>query len=40
MVLRTSGGRDYLSFHWPNSTPDERVTLAEIEISGAGIRIL
>lgn len=40
MILRTSAGRDYLSFHWPNSSPDERVTLTEIEISGDGIRIL
>lgn len=40
MVLRTSGGRDYLGFHWPNSTPDERVRLTEVDISRAGIRIL
>ncbi|HKU03177.1 MAG TPA: glycoside hydrolase family 43 protein [Arthrobacter sp.] len=40
MVLRTSGGRDYLCFHWPNSTPDERVRLTEVDFSGAGIRIL
>ena len=40
MVLRTSGGRDYLGFHWPNSTPDERVRLTEVDISGDGIRIL
>ena len=40
MVLRTSGGRDYVAFHWPNSTPDERVRLAEVDISGAGIRIM
>lgn len=40
MVLRTSGGRNYLGFHWPNSTPDERVRLTEVDISRAGIRIL
>lgn len=40
MVLRTSGGRDYLCFHWPNSSPGERVRLTEVDISGVGIRIL
>lgn len=40
MVLRTSSGHDYLVFHWPNNTPDERVKLAEVEIKGAQVRIL
>jgi hypothetical protein len=25
MILRTANGHDYLVFHWPNNTPDERV---------------
>ncbi|MDR6791872.1 hypothetical protein J2X12_001299 [Pseudarthrobacter oxydans] len=40
MVLRASTGRDYLAFHWPNNTPDERVQLTEVHISGASVRIL
>jgi hypothetical protein len=40
MILRTSGGRDYLCFHCPNNTPEERVTLIEVEVSSRGIRIL
>jgi hypothetical protein len=40
MVLRASSGRDYLAFHWPNNTPDERVQLTEVEVKGASIKIL
>ncbi|MDQ0826011.1 hypothetical protein QFZ60_002184 [Arthrobacter sp. B2I5] len=40
MILRTSKGQDYLVFHWPNNTPDERVKLTEVEIKGTRIRIL
>jgi hypothetical protein len=40
MVLRASTGRDYLAFHWPNNTPDERVQLTEVHINGATIKIL
>ncbi|MCU1517358.1 MAG: glycoside hydrolase [Pseudarthrobacter sp.] len=40
MILRTSTGHDYLVFHWPNNTPDERVKLTEVEIKGARVRIL
>ncbi|WP_255470757.1 glycoside hydrolase family 43 protein [Pseudarthrobacter sp. B4EP4b] len=40
MILRTSKGHDYLVFHWPNNTPDERVKLTEVEIKGARVRIL
>jgi hypothetical protein len=40
MVLRASSGRDYLAFHWPNNTPDERVRLTEVDINGASVRIL
>jgi beta-xylosidase len=40
MILRTSKGKDYLVFHWPNNTPDERVKLTEVEIKGARVRIL
>lgn len=39
MILRTTKGKDYLVFHWPNDTPDERVKLAEVEIKGAQVRI-
>ncbi|WP_426226406.1 glycoside hydrolase family 43 protein [Pseudarthrobacter sp. DSP2-3-2b1] len=40
MILRTSNGRDYLVFHWPNNTPDERVKITEVEIKGNRVRIL
>ena len=40
MILRTSSGQDYLVFHRPNNTPDERVKLTEVEIKGARVRIL
>jgi hypothetical protein len=40
MILRASSGRDYLAFHWPNDSPDERVKLTEVEISGASVHIL
>jgi hypothetical protein len=40
MVLRTSGGRDYLVFHGPNDTPNERVRITGVEIDGNSIRVL
>lgn len=40
MILRTSSGQDYLVFHWPNYTPDERVKLTEVGIEGTRVRIL
>jgi len=40
MILRTSGGRDYLAFHWPNTTPDERVRLPESGYRRGRIRFL
>ncbi|MFF2029195.1 glycoside hydrolase family 43 protein [Arthrobacter sp. NPDC058192] len=40
MILRASSGRDYLTFHWPNNSPDERVKLTEVEINGASVYIL
>lgn len=40
MVLRTSGGRDYLVFHGPNDTPNERVRLTGVRIDGDSIRLL
>lgn len=40
MILRASSGHDYLVFHWPNNTPDERVKLTKVEIKAAQVRIL
>jgi len=40
MILRTSGGREYLVFHGPNETPNERVRLTGVEIGRNSVRIL
>ena len=40
MVLRTAGGTDYLTFHHPNETPDERAQLVEVTITDDDIRLL
>jgi hypothetical protein len=40
MILRTSSGRSCLVFHSPNDTPNERVTLLDVEVAAGAIRIL
>jgi hypothetical protein len=39
MVLHTTAGADFLVFHWPNDTPDERVKLVEVDITADGIQL-
>ncbi|MGY4857264.1 glycoside hydrolase family 43 protein [Cryobacterium sp. AP23] len=39
MILHTSTGRTCLVFHAPNNTPDERVTLIDVEITTDSIRL-
>jgi hypothetical protein len=40
MLLRTSMGSDFLVFHWPNQTPDERAKLAPVLVSDTGLELL
>ncbi|MET1089703.1 MAG: family 43 glycosylhydrolase [Arthrobacter sp.] len=40
MIPHTSSNRSCLVFHSPNGTPNERVTLLDIEVGANGIRIL
>jgi hypothetical protein len=40
MVLRTSAGQDFLVFHWPNQTPNERTKLALLEVNQNGLKLL
>lgn len=39
MVLRTAAGEDFLIFHAPNDTPNERVRLVNISITNDGIEL-
>lgn len=40
MILRTGAGADYLVFHTPNETPDERATLIPVELTAHGVRVI
>lgn len=37
MILRTAAGPTYLTLHYPNDTPNERLALLEVAITEAGI---
>lgn len=40
MLLRTSMGKDFLVFHWPNQTPDERAQLAPVAVTDSGLELI
>jgi hypothetical protein len=40
MILQTSDGRDLLTFHAPNDTPNERVCLVNVLITNDGIELI
>jgi hypothetical protein len=40
MLLRTSMGKDFLVFHWPNQTPDERAKLAPVVVTDTGLKLV
>ena len=40
MLLRTSMGEDFLVFHWPNQSPDERAKLAPVRITHSGLELI
>lgn len=37
MIIRTSAGPTYLTLHYPNDTPNERLALLEVTITDSGI---
>jgi len=40
MIFTDQHGDQRLVFHWPNDTPNERVTLVDVEVVADGIRLL
>lgn len=40
MILQDSGGKNYLVFHAPNDTPNERVQMVEVLINTDGLELL
>ena len=40
MILHDSGGKNYLVFHAPNDTPNERVQMVEVLINTDGLELL
>lgn len=40
MVLRTTAGQDYLVFHAPNDTPNERVQMVKLRIHDDAVKIV
>jgi hypothetical protein len=40
MVLTRSDGTNYLVFHWPNESPQERVQIARVQIVSDDLRLL
>lgn len=40
MLLRTSMGKDFLVFHWPNQSPEERAKLAPVRVTETGLELV